>query len=743
MTIRMLINAAELLRVAIVDGAKLSNLFIDPPGKEQTKANIYKGIITRVERSLEAVFVNYGAERHGFLPFKEIAPEYYSQADAAGSDNVPQRTSIIEGLSVGQELMVQVDKEERGNKGAALTTYISLAGSYLVLMPNNPSAGGISRRIEGEDRNELRELMNALQVPPEMGLIIRTAGLGKSQEELQWDLGVLMKHWDAVKQAYDSRPAPFLIHQESDVVIRAIRDYLRKDISEIIIDNQDVYLKVREHIQRVRPDFLHKVKLYNDRVPLFTRFHIESQIESAFQREVRLPSGGAIVIDHTEALVSIDINSARAIRGGDIEETALNTNLEAAEEIARQAYLRDLSGLIVIDFIDMEKTGSRRAVENHLTEVFKNDRARVQIGRISRFGLLEMSRQRLRPSLGEANQTPCPRCSGRGSIRSVESLALSLVRLLEEEALKEKTAQVRAQLPIELATYLINEKRNAIKEIEQRHHVSIIVIPNKYLETPHYKIERIRANDAGSEGATSYQMVYKPEQEMHFKTESSHAHNEPAVKSVAFEDLTKPKAPPGLFKRILSGIFGLSVVSEAAVPEKKVQKAAPTPPAPRRQQQRHRHDRNRSRGEYESPNRRPQTTERGSNAAAKQAQKEERAAYYADKRASQAAIPAPETTGMIPVFEERKVEEEVIINQQSAEQAAETETEQQRHNQRRDYRNKQRRGNRRRGHLRLQGNNNRSAAPNDASEAEKPAQTSTQASVNVAANVEKPAEEKS
>lgn len=734
--IRMLINAIQNdeLRVAFVDGAKLANLFIETPGREQKKANIYKGKITRIEPSLEAAFVDYGAERHGFLPFKEISPDYLPNLPEGDSENYLTRANIRDALHEGQEVMVQIDKEERGNKGAALTTYISLAGSYLVLMPNNPKAGGISRRIEGEDRTELRELMTALAVPESMGLIIRTAGLGKSQEELQWDLSVLMRHWEAIKQAYHERPAPFLIHQESDVIIRAIRDYLRKDIGEIIIDNQEVYNKVREHIQRIRPDFLHKVKLYRDRAPLFTRFHIESQIESAFQREVRLPSGGAIVIDHTEALVSIDINSARAIRGGDIEETALTTNLEAADEIARQAYLRDLSGLIVIDFIDMEKTSSRRAVENHLQEVFKNDRARVQIGRISRFGLLEMSRQRLRPSLGESSRTPCPRCSGQGSIRSVESLALSIMRLLEEESLKEKTAQVRAQLPLEVATYILNEKRNIINEIELRHNVHILIIPNKHLETPHYKIERIRTSElAGSEGIASFSLVYKPEQEITLKPTGPRSHTEPAVKTVKIDDIEKPKSTPGLFKRILSGIFGVSL-NEPPIPIAE-KKPARQPNQQHRQQNRQRdresrYTQQRDSRQYNS-RKQPQISEQDVSYAAKQIRQEEYQQHATGQRKpkerSAATKNLTHTNEQRPVIPtETFIEDDIIIKPESIGIAQEKSTEaqdipaadnneNQRSYRRRDYR-KQRRGQRRRGHLRLQ-SGNRQQAGDDTSEA--------------------------
>ena len=446
---RMLFNATqpEELRVALVDGQKLYDLDIETSNREQKKSNIYKGTITRIEPSLEAAFVDYGSERHGFLPLKEISRSYFVEGA-----NLSGRVNIKEVLKEGQEVVVQVDKEERGNKGAALTTFISLAGRYLVLMPNNPRAGGVSRRITGEDRHEIREALNALELPDGMGMIVRTAGVGKSHEELQWDLDYLLQLWTAIEEASTQRNAPFLVYQESNIVIRAIRDYFRQDISEILIDSESVYNQAKEFMQLVMPNNLNKVKHYQDPIPLFTRYQIETQIETAFQREVRLPSGGAIVIDHTEALISIDINSARATKGSDIEETARNTNLEAADEIARQLRLRDLGGLIVIDYIDMSSSRNQREVENSIKEALKMDRARVQIGRISRFGLLEMSRQRLRPSLGESSQILCPRCNGTGHIRNIESLALSVLRIIEEEAMKENTSKIVAQLPVEVAT---------------------------------------------------------------------------------------------------------------------------------------------------------------------------------------------------------------------------------------------------------------------------------------------------
>ncbi|EOW9379236.1 ribonuclease E [Vibrio cholerae] len=491
---RMLINATqkEELRVALVDGQRLFDLDIESPGHESKKANIYKGRITRIEPSLEAAFVDYGAERHGFLPLKEIAREYFPDGYSyQGRPNI----KIKDVLNEGQEVIVQIEKEERGSKGAALTTFISLAGSYLVLMPNNPRAGGISRRIEGDERTELKSALSSLELPQGMGLIVRTAGVGKSAEELEWDLNVLLKHWSAIKQASDSNPAPFLIHQESNVIVRAIRDYLRRDIGEILIDSNSIYERALEHIRLVRPDFVNRVKKYEGEVPLFSHFQIESQIESAFQREVRLPSGGSIVIDPTEALTSIDINSARATKGGDIEETALNTNLEAADEIARQLRLRDLGGLVVIDFIDMTPVRHQREVENRLREAVRVDRARVQIGRISRFGLLEMSRQRLSPSLAEASHHICPRCKGTGVIRDNESLALSVLRLIEEEALKDNTSQVLAVVPVSIASYLLNEKRRSINHIEKAQQVRITIVPNSDMETPHFEVIRVREGE--------------------------------------------------------------------------------------------------------------------------------------------------------------------------------------------------------------------------------------------------------
>jgi ribonuclease E len=565
---RMLINATqpEELRVAIVDGQKLFNLDIEVPGREQKKANIYKGRITRVEPSLEAAFVEYGSERHGFLPLKEISRSYYNEkARSSGG-----RVSIQEAIKEGQEVIVQVEKEERGNKGAALTTFISLAGRYLVLMPNNPRAGGVSRRIEGQDRTELREAMSELQLPEDMGLIVRTAGIGKNSEELQWDLDYLLQLWQAIEHSAE-KPSPFLIYQESNVIIRSIRDYLRADIGEIVIDDAEVFSQAERFINQVMPQYGKKLRRYDDEVPLFSRYQIESQIESAFQREVRLPSGGAIVIDHTEALTSIDINSARATKGADIEETALNTNLEAADEVARQLRLRDLGGLFVIDFIDMTPSRNQREVENRLKDALKQDRARVQIGRISRFGLLEMSRQRLRPSLGEASEQVCPRCSGHGTIRGVESLSLSVLRIIEEEAMKENTGRILAQLPVDMATFLLNEKRQIIHDIEQRQSIEVVLIPNTHLETPNYTIERVRTADMPEDGEdiSSYKMVTEaPEQRLEQDKVNQPKVEQPAVKAIAPSTPAPQRAAPtvakeaelsqqetGFLKKFLTSIF--------------------------------------------------------------------------------------------------------------------------------------------------------------------------------------------
>lgn len=570
----MLINAAhsEELRVALVEGQHLYDLDIESRAREQKKANIYKARVTRVEPSLEAAFVDFGSTRHGFLPLKDIAHEYFSASPSKGG-----RVSIKDVIKEGTELIVQVEKEERGNKGAALTTFCSLAGRYMVLMPNNPRAGGISRRIEGEDRDALKDSMSQLDIPKDMGVIIRTAGVGRTSEELQWDLSYLVQVWDAIKTASDERSAPFLIYQENDVIIRAIRDYLRDDIGEILLDTDEAYEQAMQFVNQVMPQYANRVKRYESDVPLFNRYQIEGQIEFAFQREVRLPSGGAIVIDATEALVSIDVNSARATRGADIEETALNTNLEAAIEICRQLRLRDIGGLIVIDFIDMTAAKNQRQVENCMRDALQIDRARVQIGRISRFGLLEMSRQRLRPSLRETSGIVCPRCDGKGSIRDVESSALAIIRLVEEEALKDTSTEIRAFLPISVASFLLNEKRSDLQDLEARNQVRIVVIPTPELETPHYRMERIRSSDE-EETEASYELTTELEPEAASQpVQRPHHAESAAVKTVA-----PPAAPPastpatarvtvqpearqsGLFKRFMSLLTGDS--AEAAVP---------------------------------------------------------------------------------------------------------------------------------------------------------------------------------
>ena len=586
---RMLINATqeEEIRVALVDGQKLYDLDIESPGHEQKKANIYKGKITRVEPSLEAAFVDYGAERHGFLPLKEISREYFPAGYSFDG-----RPNIKEVVKEGQEVIIQIDKEERGQKGAALTTFISLAGSYLVLMPNNPRAGGISRRIEGDERQELKDSLGQLEMPDGMGLIVRTAGVGKSYEELDYDLKALLKHWSAITEEAQKRAAPFLIHQESNVVFRAIRDYLRRDVGEILIDSQKIFEEAKVYIQQFRPDFAHRVKMYQGEVPLFMHYQIENQIETAFRREVRLPSGGSIVIDSTEALTAIDINSSKATKGGDIEETAFNTNLEAADEIARQLRLRDLGGLIVIDFIDMTPVRHQREVENRLKDAVKQDRARVQIGRISRFGLLEMSRQRLRPSLGESAGHVCPRCHGRGTIRSVESSALSILRLIEEEAIKDNTSQVQAQVPVSVATYLMNEKREGVRRIEQRNGVQVYVIPNEHLETPNYEVIRIRIDEEIED--VSYNLTKVPEHTTKLYQPASDAVKEkPAVSALSMAQTAAPApqpktvvaevaAPvastPGLFSRLGSWLSGLFAAPAAEKPaDKPKEKSAARP----------------------------------------------------------------------------------------------------------------------------------------------------------------------
>jgi ribonuclease E len=553
---RMLINATqeEELRVALVDGQRLYDLDIENRTRIQKKANIYKGKVTRVEPSLEAAFVDFGAERHGFLPLKEISRQYYSR-DVKGNGD---RNNIKELIPEGTEVIVQVEKEERGNKGAALTTYVSLAGRYLVLMPNNPKAGGISRRIEGDDRSEIREALRNLTIGDGMGLIVRTAGVGKDQEELQWDLDYLLALWQSIKEASEEKSGPFLIFQESNVIIRTIRDYLRKDIGEVLFDTGESYKEAISFINQVMPQYENRIKLYTDKLPLFNRYQIESQIESAFEREVKLPSGGSVVIDPTEALISIDINSSRATRGSDIEETALNTNLEAADEIARQLRLRDMGGLVVIDFIDMMSNRNQRDVENRMREALESDRARVQVGRISRFGLLEMSRQRLRPSLGETSAIVCPRCSGQGTIRDVESLALSILRILQEEANKQKSQEVKATVPLVVSSYLLNEKRLAVTEIEQQSKTRIIIVPSPEMETPHYEITGL------NQQAEAYEVdaTVEPEAAPNLKPPVEQAAvQKPSVSSVPAQRPPPPKK--GFFASLWASLFGSSTKKKA------------------------------------------------------------------------------------------------------------------------------------------------------------------------------------
>ena len=558
---RMLFNAtqAEELRVAIVDGQNLLDLDIETLGKEQRKGNIYKGIITRIEPSLEACFVDYGTDRHGFLPFKEVSRSYFLGYEGG-------RARIQDVLKEGMEVIVQVEKDERGNKGAALTTFISLAGRYLVLMPNNPRGGGVSRRIEGEERQELKAAMAQLDIPNGMSIIARTAGIGRSAEELEWDLNYLKQLWQAIEEAGEAHHDPYLLFMESSLLIRAIRDYFRPDIGEILVDNQEVYDQVAEFMSYVMPGNIGRLKLYEDHTPLFSRFQIEHQIESAFSRSVSLPSGGAIVIDHTEALVSIDVNSARATRGADIEDTAFKTNMEAAEEVARQMRLRDLGGLVVIDFIDMENPKHQRDVENVLRDALKKDRARVQMGKLSRFGLLELSRQRLKPALGESSHVACPRCAGTGVIRGIESTALHVLRMVQEEAMKDNTGEVRAQVPVDVATFLLNEKRAELFAMEERLDVNVVLIPNIHLENPHYEINRIRTDDVEEDGEPSYKRVAEPEEDESAKPFGSErakaARPEPAVKGVRHTSPAPTAAPEkktswwDSFKAWLKRIFG-------------------------------------------------------------------------------------------------------------------------------------------------------------------------------------------
>ncbi|MEY4591456.1 MAG: hypothetical protein RIR18_351, partial [Pseudomonadota bacterium] len=577
---RMLFNAtqAEELRVAIVDGQKLIDLDIESAAKEQRKSNIYKGIITRVEPSLEAAFIDYGAERHGFLPFKEISRSYFQPGVEAG------RAKITEAIKEGQEVIVQVDKDERGNKGAALTTFISLAGRHLVLMPNNPRGGGVSRRVDGDERAELREAMDQLEVPNGMSLIARTAAIGRQVEELQWDLNYLLQLWRAIEGAANEHKAPLLIYQEGSLVIRAIRDYFQPEIGEILIDTDDIFEQAQAFMAQVMPNNVNRVKRYRDDVPLFSRFQIEHQIETAFARQVNLPSGGAIVIDHTEALVAVDVNSGRSTRGADIEETAVKTNLEAAEEIGRQLRLRDLGGLIVIDFIDMEPQKNQRDVENRLRDALRFDRARVQMGKISRFGLMELSRQRLRPALAETSYIPCPRCTGTGHIRSTESAALHILRILEEEAMKDNTAAVHVQVPVDVATFLLNEKRQDIQAIELRHKVTILLIPNTHLETPAHSITRLRHDDLNNEDLRepSYKMVDIPIEDNDKSgptPENTKVRQEAAIKHIAppqpapvvaeQQKSASKDSKPGLLGRFISWLTGSNKTEALAEIDKK------------------------------------------------------------------------------------------------------------------------------------------------------------------------------
>ncbi|MBS0213092.1 MAG: Rne/Rng family ribonuclease [Proteobacteria bacterium] len=692
----MLINAtqAEELRVAIVDGQNLYDIDIEQASKEQKKSNIYKGRITRLEPSLEAAFVEYGADRHGFLSLKEISPDYFQE----GLD--PHKAGIKELLREGQEVVVQVEKEERGNKGAALTTFISLAGRYMVLMPNSPNAGGVSRRIEGDDRAALKEAMDVLTIPDDMGIIIRTAGVGRDAEELQWDLDYLLSIWRAIAEAALSKPAPFLIYQESRLIIRALRDYMRADVGEVLVDNEAMYNEAREFMQQVMPASLRKLKLYSDTTPLFNRFQIESQIENAYERTVRLPSGGSIVVDQTEALTAIDVNSSRATKGGDIEETAFNTNVEAAEEVARQMRLRDLGGLVVIDFIDMASNKHQRDVENRLQNALKHDRARVQIGRISRFGLLELSRQRLRPSLGESSQLVCPRCEGHGRMRSVESLSLSILRLAEEQAMKESTGQVLVQAPPEIANFLLNEKRRALIEIEQRHDAPIVIVADKHLQTPHFEVSRLRENELGEESARpSYQRGSQRKQTVHALTKSNLNIPAPAVtrvqpvapapvREVEPEPtaartpqtpqpvavpapaplINQPRPQQGIVARILS-MFGSRPHAEAPVPSPAAA-AAPVPaspaPAPQREgrppreSQQQRHERrpqqhnaarqNGQGGQKQQP--RPQGAQQGNRGQQEPRAKSEQQRQPRPERSQEAAAAKPAHVVAAPVAPE-------------------------------------------------------------------------------------------
>lgn len=637
---RILINAtqAEELRVAMVNGQLLYDLDIEIPSREQKKSNIYKGVITRVEPSLEAAFVNYGAERHGFLPFKEISRNYFAE-DAKSEGG---RYNIKDAVKEGQEIIIQVEKEERGNKGAALTSFISLAGRFLVAMPQNPRAGGVSRRIEGEEREQIRKVMSELEIPKGMGVIARTAGVGRSTEEMQWDLDYLTQLWTAVEQAASEKPAPFLIYQESDIVIRALRDHYKSDIGEIIIDSPKAFDRAHEFMSMVMPNALHKLKKFDDSLPLFNRYQIENQIESAFAREVTLSSGGAIVIDHTEALISIDINSARATKGSNIEDTALNTNLEAADEIARQLRVRDLGGLVVIDFIDMLKNKNQREVEQRLRNAVYEDRARVQIGRISRFGLLEMSRQRLRPSIGESSQIICPRCSGQGSIRDIESLSLSVLRLLEEDALKENTGRIVARLPVECATYLLNEKRSKIAGIETRNKVHCVIVPDPNLETPHFHIERVRDNETQrheSSYKSSYEMA--SEETTNYVPESK-ASTAVATQTAAVQRITPPAPKPqstpvvekktnqgGLLSKVMHVLFGSS---EEVAEEKQTDKKPNNQSRRQGNQNRNRSNQGRSRNNTRNNSRNNQKKSQGAGQNQKNPQRKAQPANQKNKQ---------------------------------------------------------------------------------------------------------------
>ncbi len=703
---RMLFNAtqAEELRVAIVDGQKLVDLDIESASKEQRKGNIYKGVITRVEPSLEAAFVDYGCDRHGFLPFKEIA-----RSCLPGNGKVP------ENLKEGQELLVQVEKDERGNKGAALTTYVSLAGRYVVLMPTNPRGGGVSRRIEGEERNELRDTLAQLDIPEGMSLIARTAGIGRSAEEFQWDLNYLLSLWKAIDGASTSMSGAFLIYQEGSLVIRAIRDYFSADIGEILIDTEDIYEQAQQFMAHVMPANVNKVKLYRDDVPLFSRFQIEHQIESAFSRQVNLPSGGAIVIDHTEALVSVDVNSARATKGSDVEQTAFNTNLEAADEIARQMRLRDLGGLIVIDFIDMENPKHQREVENRLRDALHHDRARVQTGKISRFGLLEMSRQRLQPSLGETSYNPCPRCHGTGHIRGTESSALHILRILQEEAMKENTGAVHVQLPVDVATFLLNEKRVDIHAIESRLKVNVVLIPNIHMETPHYTLTRLRHDELNLSGAAepSYKMAVVPETEAVYQTATAAApaRQEAAVKTIAPPPQPVPAARPvvpaeqpvqgGLFDRIFGWFRKLGEETPAAETTPSVE-AVPAIARSERPSERRDRDRERKPGQ-----RRGRGEGRGEGRGGEGRSSEARPAEAREAREPRAEQqPKQPRPPRQPKQPRPEAEAAPRVNEEAAEAPRDATTEE-----KREGRNRRGRGRRGRGEGRPEGAGNGAAAP--------------------------------